>query len=216
MTVFGQKDRIRWRLYAPIYDWMVKPFERGRVRAIDQLDIGADDRVLILGSGTGADLEYLPQGATVTAIDITPAMVKRTVVRATSLDRGVSAQVSDAHNLPFEDDAFDVVLLHLVLSVVPDPETVVAETERVLASDGRVSVFDKFVPEGTSPSLLRRAANPVARTLFSDLTRTLEPMLADTALDIETREWLLGDLYTVAILHPITGPSRTSVHDEGS
>lgn len=29
-------------------------------------------------------------------------------------------------------------------------------------------------------------------------------MLSNTALDIETREWLIGDLYTVAVLRPTT------------
>lgn len=209
MTVVDRWERARWQLYAPIYDWVAKPFERGRAQAISQLDIEADDQVLILGSGTGSDLQYLPPGATVTAIDITPAMVERTAARAESLDRDVNAHVGDAQDLPFDDDAFDVVLLHLVLSVVPDPDAVIAETERVLAPDGRISVFDKFVPDGTTPSLLRRAANPIARVLFSDLTRTLEPMLSDTALDIETREWLLGDLYTVAVLRPTTETSKT-------
>lgn len=208
MTVIDWWERTRWQFYAPVYDWVVKPFERGRAQAISQLDIGADDHVLILGSGTGSDLQYLPSEATVTAIDITSAMVERTAARAESLDYDVSACIGDAQELPFEDDAFDVVLLHLVLSVVPDPDAVLAGTERVLAPDGQISVFDKFVPDGTTPSLLRRAANPLARVLFSDLTRTLEPMLSDTALDIETREWLLGDLYTVAILRPMTEISR--------
>lgn len=213
MTVLDQWDRTRWQLYAPVYDWVAKPFERGRVRAIDQLDVEADDRVLILGSGTGSDLEYLPSEATVTAVDITPAMVERTAARADSLERDVNTQVGDAQNLPFDDDAFDVVLLHLVLSVVPDPGAVVTETERVLTPDGRVSVFDKFVPDGTTPSLLRRAANPIARVLFSDLTRRLEPMLSDTVLEIETQEWLLGDLYTVAVLRPTPGHRDKPIQD---
>lgn len=71
----------------------------------------------------------------------------------------MDARVGDARSLPFEDDSFDVVLLHLVLSVIPDSEAVVAETARVLDSDGRVSIYDKFVPRETDPSRLRRAVN---------------------------------------------------------
>jgi ubiquinone/menaquinone biosynthesis C-methylase UbiE len=107
-----------------------------------------------------------------------------------------------ASRLPFADGSFDAVALHLLLAVVPDPEAVIAETARVLASDGRVSVFDKFVPEGTTPSLGRRAVNPVARLLFSDVTRKLEPIVAGTSITVGTREWVLGGFYSVAILEP--------------
>jgi ubiquinone/menaquinone biosynthesis C-methylase UbiE len=88
------------------------------------------------------------------------------------------------------------------LAVVPDPEAVLAETARVLASDGLVSVFDKFVPEGTTPSPGRRAINPVARLLFSDVTRKLDPMVAGTSLTVGAREWVQGGFYSVATLEP--------------
>lgn len=202
MTVPDWWNRTRYRLYAPVYDWGAKPLERGRERAIDRLDPQPGDRVLMLGSGTGMDLEYIPPGVSVTAIDVTPAMVRRTEARAQALGRDVDARVGDARSLPFDDDAFDAVLLHLVLSVVPEPTAVVAETERVLAPGGRVSIYDKFVPHDSSPSLLRRAINPLARVVFADLTRSLDPMLADTDLAIDTREPFLGGIYTVTIVRP--------------
>lgn len=77
-----------------------------------------------------------------------------------------------------------------------------AEAERVLAPDGRVSVYDEFLPDGESPSLLRRGLDPPARLLFSDLTRELGPLVADTDLAVRTREWRLGGLYTVALISP--------------
>lgn len=195
-------NRTRYRIYAPVYDWIARPLERTRKRAIDRIAPKPNERILILGCGTGSDLTYLPAEASITALDAVPAMVRRTTTRAEELGVEVDARVGDAQSLPFEEDAFDAVLLHLILSVVPDPKAVVAETDRVLASDGRVSIFDKFIPEGTHPSLLRRAVNPIARFLFSDLTRRLEPMLAGTALELDTRESALGGLYTVATARP--------------
>jgi ubiquinone/menaquinone biosynthesis C-methylase UbiE len=205
-------NRTRYQFYAPIYDWVAWPLEAGRRRAIQQVAPTAEDRILILGCGPGSDLEYLPSGASITAIDVAPAMVHRTEKRADALGMDVDAQVGDAQDLPFEDDAFDLVLLHLILSVVPDPEAVAAETARVLAPDGRVSIYDKFVPEGTEPSLLRRALNPVARVLFSDLTRTLDPLLSEAGLEVvEPRESALGGLYTLAVARSAqaSAPSRS-------
>lgn len=195
-------NRRRYRLYAPVYDLAARPLERGRKRAVDRLALDDGDRVLILGCGTGSDLGYLPDDVAVTAVDLTPAMVRRTARRAGSLAVDVDAMVGDAQELPFASDTFDAVLLHLVLSVVPDPEELVAETDRVLATDGQVSVYDKFAPDGQDPSFLRRALNPVTRALFSDITRQLGPLLADTTLERGPRESFLGGLYTVTVAEP--------------
>lgn len=200
MTLSNRWNRLIYRLYAPVYDLLARPFEDGRRRAIEKLDLDDGDRVLILGCGTGADLPYLPDGAEVTAVDVTPAMVRRTERRAEKLGRDVDARVGDAQDLAFDDGGFDAVLLHLILSVAPEPERVVEETDRVLADDGQVSVFDKFVQEGEEPDWLRRLLNPLARRLFSDLNRRLEPMLEDTGLEIVEQNWTLGGLYTVAVV----------------
>jgi ubiquinone/menaquinone biosynthesis C-methylase UbiE len=196
-------NRTRYQLYAPIYDLVARPLERGRERAVDQLDLQPGDRVLILGAGTGSDLKYLPDDVQVTAVDAAPAMVRRTRKRAAALGRDVDARIGDAQALPFEDETFDAVLLHLILSVVPGPKSVAAETARVLAPGGRVSVYDKFAPESAESSFVRRALNPVARFLFSGLTRRLGPLLSSAGLGVtEPRESVLGGIYTVALARP--------------
>lgn len=201
-------NRTRYRLYAPVYDLAARPLESGRRRAIERLELGPDDRILILGSGPGVDLEYLPRDADVTAVDAAPEMVERTAERADALGLDVDARVGDAQDLSLPDDSFDAVLLHLVLSVVPDPAAVASEAARVLRPDGRVSIYDKFVPEGEEPSLLRRALNPIARLLFSDLTRRLEPLVEEAGLALTEREGALGGLYTVTTARL---PHRTSI-----
>jgi len=192
-------NRTRYQLYAPVYDWLAKPWEAGRKRAIERLELEPGERILILGGGTGSDLKHLPADSEVTVVDLSPAMIRRTRERAGTLDLDVDARVGDAQSLPFEDDAFDAVLLHLVLSVVPDPVSVAEETARVLDSDGRVSIYDKFVPAGETPSLPRRIANPLAKVLFADLNRSLEPMLSGTGLRTEERESFLAGIYSVTI-----------------
>lgn len=205
MAPTNRWNRRRYRLYAPIYDLVARPLERGRRRAIERLDPRPADRILLLGCGTGTDLEYLPAATTVVAVDLTPAMVRHTAARATARDRDVAVGIADAHALPFDDDVFDAVLLHLVLSVVPDPGAVVDETARVLAPEGRASIYDKFGPEDTEPSLPRRLANPAARLLFADLNRRLAPMLSGTTLTVGPRETFVGGLYTVTIARPNPG-----------
>lgn len=195
-------NRTRYQLYAPIYDWVAQPLENGRKRALQQVRPSADDRILLLGCGPGSDLPHLPKDASITAVDAAPAMVRRTKARADALGMDVDAQVGDAQALSYDDDAFDLVLLHLILAVVPSPEAVAAETARVLASDGRVSIYDKFIPAGSTPSLLRRLLNPAARFLFSDLNRQLDPILSGTGLTVDHKASSLGGLYTLARARP--------------
>lgn len=193
-------NRIRYTLIAPVYDAVVR-MDAHRRRAAALLDLQAGERVLVDGCGTGADLDHLPPGVHVTATDLTPAMVERTRRRAAALGRAVDARVMDAHSLDLPDASYDAVLLHLILAVVPDPLAALREAERVLRPGGRATVLDKWVPEGTHPSLLRRAANGVARIVATDITRQLGPLVAQTSLVVEHREAAgMGGFFSLALL----------------
>jgi phosphatidylethanolamine/phosphatidyl-N-methylethanolamine N-methyltransferase len=179
-------DRLRYTVWAPIYDVLASPvgFERARRTSIESLALGAGNRVLLVGAGTGLDLECLPKDVRVTAIDVTPAMLSRLERRATELRIPVDARVMDARALAFPDESMDAVIAHLVLAVMPEPERGVREIARVLKPGGRVAVFDKFLPEGERPSIGRRLLNLVARPLFTDLNRRLGQIIAGSGLEV--------------------------------
>lgn len=191
-------NRLRYTLYAPIYDLFVRRLARGRRRAIELLAVQPGERVLIDGCGTGLDLELLPRGCHVTAIDLTPAMVEKTRRRAEALGIDVDARVMDAARLDFADESFDCVLLHLILAVVPDPHTSAREAARVLRRGGRASIFDKFA--SGRPSLARRAFNVVTNVVATDITRSLGAVLASTDLRVVREEpSVFGGIFRVAI-----------------
>ena len=48
----------------------------------------------------------------------------------------LSFEIADAMNLPYADDSFDAVLIANVLHIVPDPEKVLSEIDRVLRPGG--------------------------------------------------------------------------------
>ena len=204
-------DRIRYSIWAPIYDRLVARMDFGPSRrvAIDALALAPGSRVLIVGAGTGLDLEYVPAGVSVVAIDVTPAMLARLKRRAASRPGPIEARVMDARRLGFADASFDAVIAHLVIAVMPDPERGLREIDRVLKPVGRVSVFDKFLRDGEAASPVRRLVNLVARPLFSDMTRRLEPLLAGTALQIERdAPAAFGGWYRVITLRKVSTASR--------
>jgi phosphatidylethanolamine/phosphatidyl-N-methylethanolamine N-methyltransferase len=180
-------NRIRYTLWAPIYD-RIAAFPGHRRRAIQLLNPAKGEEVLIVGAGTGADLAFLPADVHIMAVDLTPAMLHRLQQRAQALGRSVKAQVMDGQVLELEPERFDAVVLHLILAVIPDPVACIREAERVLKPGGRVVVFDKFIPDNEQPSVGRRLGNVVANLLFSDITRKLGPLVAQTNLVVEQAE----------------------------
>ncbi len=196
-------NRLRYTAWAPVYDALTGAvgFTDARRRSIGRLNLARGDRVLLVGAGTGLDLEYLPAGVEITAVDVTPAMLKRLQARAIRSGRAVSVHVMDARRLEFPDDSFDAVVMHLILAVMPDPDLGLQEAERVLRPGGRIAVFDKFLRKGERASLKRRLVNLVAKPLFSDMNRRLEPLVAKTSLHIDHDEPIaFGGVYRIATL----------------
>ena len=192
-------NRARYTLYAPFYDLIVRRLGRGRRRAVELLDVQPGERVLIDGCGTGLDLELLPRDCVVTAIDLTPAMVEKTRARAATLGMTIDARVMDAARLDFADGTFDCVLLHLILAVVPDPHASAREAARVLRRGGRASVFDKFA--AGRASVVRRAMNVITNFVATDITRSLEEILAGTELRVAREERsVFGGVFRAALL----------------
>ncbi|MDX5420105.1 MAG: methyltransferase domain-containing protein [Hymenobacteraceae bacterium] len=182
-------NRIRYTLYLPIYDFIAdRIFRKYRRRSVELLEAKASDRILLLGAGTGLDLPYLQGYTHLTAIDITPGMISRLKARAEGLGITVDARVMNGQELVFPSASFDAVILHLILAVIPDPVACIKEVERVLKPGGTVMVFDKFLPEGQKPSLLRRLLNQVAGTLFSDINRSIGNIIRHTSLQMELNE----------------------------
>lgn len=196
--------RLRWDIWSGGYDWFVGigAVTAARRRSLDLLALAPEEDLLIAGCGTGLDLPLIPAGVRITGFDLSPRMVERARRRAETLGLDARLEVGDAMRLPYPDASFDAVLLHLILAIVPDPRACLNEVARMLRPGGRVAVLDKFVPgDACRPGLVRRALNVPSRLLFTDLTRCLEPLVADSPFVIRHQEpSLLGGQFRIAQL----------------
>ena len=142
-----------YTLLAPIYDNIVSgPIDAYRIKSISRLKNTKNKQILINGIGSGLDIPYLPDDACYTGTDITPAMLERAKRRsknnssARALD--ITFKIADSQALPYQDNSFDFIIMHLILAVVPNPVLALQEASRVLKPGGNIVIFDKFIRPG--------------------------------------------------------------------
>ncbi len=167
--------RISYSLIAPLYDHIIEaPMRAARKSSLAALSDSTDQHVLVSGAGTGLDLPHMPTQHRYTALDFNPDMLRRARPRGAHLD--VDFILGDSMALPFDDAQFDVVVLHLILAVVPEPQRVLSEAARVLKPGGQILLFDKFLRPGQRAPL-RRLLNGLSRRLATRMDVVFEEIL---------------------------------------
>jgi phosphatidylethanolamine/phosphatidyl-N-methylethanolamine N-methyltransferase len=161
------RNEAAYSRWAPIYDLLFDlPFHPGRLAAAQTAAAaaGPDGAMLVVGVGTGLELELLPAELRVTGIDISAAMLKiaRERVARKGLRQVRSLMVMDAGAIDFPDAQFDVALAPYVMSVVPDPARVLSEVWRVVRPGGRQVVMNHFAAAGGPRAAIEAAMEKVA------------------------------------------------------
>jgi ubiquinone/menaquinone biosynthesis C-methylase UbiE len=127
-------------IFAASYDRMSRKSEEAGLRALRQgllADVGG--RVLEIGGGTGANLPFY-DGSIESLVVTEPErpMLRRLQRKARELAPLATVLRAPAEDLPFQDDAFDVVVSTLVLCGVDDQPRALREAHRVLRPGGRL------------------------------------------------------------------------------
>jgi ubiquinone/menaquinone biosynthesis C-methylase UbiE len=112
----------------------------------DLARVGAGDRVLDAGTGIGAAARFLAGqiGCRVMAVDLTAEYCEAAswLNGCVGLDGIIEVRQADVLDLPFENESFDVVLSQHVQMNIADKLGLYREARRVLASGGRLALWD--------------------------------------------------------------------------
>jgi ubiquinone/menaquinone biosynthesis C-methylase UbiE len=181
-----------WEKSAPAYDRQMTFLERiwlggGR----EWLGARIRGRVLEVAIGTGLNLPHYPAEASITGIELSPAMLAVAKRRAADLGLDADLRTGDAGALPFPGEAFDTVVCALSLCTIPDPVAAIGEMRRVLVPGGRLLLVDHVAstwpPVHAAQWLLERLTIRAAGEHF---TRRQLPLVRAAGFEIVDTERL--------------------------
>jgi len=191
------KAYARW---APIYDFtfaIIAAF--GRKAAVNVINT-RKGALLEVGVGTGITLpNYAPQ-LRVTGIDLSPDMLQkaRDKVRKRRLSNVDGIYEMDASDMELDDEKFDTVVAMYVMTVVPDPQKVMQELERVCAPGGEVIIVNHFAQDHGVRGRVEKWMAPFARLLGWHPDFVIETISGITDLElIEVRAMHPMGLFTM-------------------
>jgi ubiquinone/menaquinone biosynthesis C-methylase UbiE len=163
------------------------PFSRVIARlqrdALEALELGAGDRLLDVGCGTGAAVRAAAEIVDrAVGVDLSPKMLTQARERAAGLT-AVEFVEGDSENLPFGEGEFTAVLCTTSLHHYPRPEAAAREMARVLTPGGRVVIGD-----GTSDAVVMKVADLLCRRFEAGHVRfhrveELRRLLQDAGLE---------------------------------
>lgn len=197
------------------FAWYMRWYLRKR-RPVEAEDVlaalggGPYPRVLDAGCGTGLWLEDLcSRGhgtSTLAGIDVSALMIEDTRHRLEHCDEDgidVDLHVGSATTLPYDDDAFDLVMANGMVKHLDDDDFAefLAEASRVLAPGGRISVWDFGRPLLPLPQTKPRNAALELKNL-----RTSEVLI----------DWLKGAGFEECAPYTLKRPWRLPVTLEGA
>lgn len=177
---------------------------------VDATGVDADDTVLDLACGTGnVAITAARRGATVTGLDLTPAMLAQAEENAATAAVGdIAWREGDVTDLPFESDRFDVTLSSLGHMYGEPASAAADELLRVTESGGRIG-FTAWTPNGLYPI--------IGGLVLTYLPRDKRPEYADPPFmwgDPGAVEQRLGGRVTdltferATLMHPALSPAH--------
>lgn len=181
-------DAVRnsYRRWAPVYDATFGAITGvGRRRAVEHVN-RRSGTVLEVGVGTGLSLPGYRPHLEVTGVDYSAEMLAkaRERVEEQGLDHVVGLREMDARVLDFLDGSFDTVVAMYLVSVVPEPERVVAEMARVCRIGGEVVILNHFARDEGTVARVERALAPFADKIGWHSDFPMERVLGCGALEV--------------------------------
>jgi len=191
------------------YTQQAKWSQEIRQYLLGKITLGENDKILELGSGTGAVLSLLSEEthAQCYGIDIDFA----SLAFSAKLGYPLALAAGDAYSLPFSNDSFNLTYCHYLLLWIKNPLAVIAEMVRVTRPGG-------FVIALAEPDYQARIDHP---TILAQLGKIQTQSLGEQGAETAMGRKLSGLFHDAGLQNIISGilgaqwdPSETREMDE--
>jgi arsenite methyltransferase len=192
-----QHPAVRWLLG----DELHPGGERTTRRGLELIGVGAEQRLLDVGSGggTSALLAARELRCEVVGVDLGEGAVQLATEAAAAegLDDLASFVRGDAAALPFEDGSFGAALCECTISTLPDKPAALGELRRVVRPGGGLCVSDVVV-EGELPEALQGPLATIACVGAALDAAGYESLLGESGFSLEVIEARVDDAARLA------------------
>ncbi len=197
--------------YAKWYDYtfgaIINP---GRKKVIEKLSCKPHEKVLEVGVGTGLSLPLYPKNIAITGIDFSNDMLDIAKERIMKHQlTNIELLEMNAEQMQFPDNTFDKVVALYVASVVPNPDRLVAEMERVCKPGGELFIVNHFYSTNPFMSTIESITNPLLAKFFGfQPCVKLDDFIAKTKIQIaeQAKVNIMGNWTFLRILNTKDAP----------
>ena len=191
-------------IHAMFYDATFGRLVKRRIaKAIEHMNISAEDTVLDLGIGTGVSLNYYPSDrGRIYGVDLSGGMLRecRKKINERGLQHATVFQ-ADALHLPFADDTFDHIFISHVISVVSDPYKLVQEAQRVAKPRARIVMVNHFQSTNRFVAMVEKWLCPLCTKLGWRSDLALQDLIRRTGVEVDYRYKLESiDLWETVVM----------------
>lgn len=194
----------KYQRIAPLYDLLDLPFERGRYSTLRPLLFrDMTGQLLDAGIGTGRNCAYYPPTATVSGIDLSPAMLERARERCPTLAAGGRLYQMDVTAMQFPAASFDAAVSSFLFCVLPDQQQVPAlrELRRVVKPGGIIRLIEYVRPKGALRRAVTRLWQPwITWAYGASYDRHTEQHVPAAGLDLVESRFVVDDLVKMLTL----------------
>ncbi|RII13931.1 putative methyltransferase YcgJ [Streptomyces sp. YIM 130001] len=154
----ASKDAVHHPVFARVYARQSVASERVVAPYRRELLAGLSGRVIEIGAGNGLNFSHYPSSVSeVVAIEPERLLREIALTAARRAEVPVDVVPATAEALPVKSEAFDAVVLCLVLCSVRDVRRALAEVHRVLRPGGEVRFFEhELSPQGRAMPMVQR------------------------------------------------------------
>ncbi len=187
----------------------------------DFANIKEGDKVLDLGSGAGNDCfvarSVVGETGQVTGLDFTDEMIEKANINKEKMGyTNINFVKGDIEEMPFDENAFDVIISNCVLNLVPDKSKALSEMHRVLNSGAHFCISDVIL-EGELPLKIKMAGEMYAGCVAGAIQKSeyIEIIKNSGFVNIEIHKEKIIDVPDNLLLNYISQQELTTYKNSG-